>query len=403
MNDILYILLFLAMLGVLVTIHELGHFAMAKLFNVYVSEFAVGFGPVLFKKKKGETQYAVRIIPLGGYVAMYGEGAELPDGVVVDENRSLLKIKRWKRALIMSAGIIMNFSLAFVIFFISNFALMQTQVTTQMKVVENSIADIAGIQNDEWLYFEELEIEGYRLQVYDDQVVIGEDTYVLVLPISSYKDLNLSKDITLLKEGTYGASKEDYFTPVSGSSIQFDMTIRQYTDRENNIYTERVVPITIQAVAGESEGTFVWEDIGIAFTSYQYRHGFGVAVEESGKDWWTSASAITRFLAGLFRGEGFDSIAGPIGVYAQTASAIENYGFGIYLYYWGFISVNLALFNLLPFPGLDGWHLLVVAIESITRREINPKIKNTVAAIGIMLLFGLMIFVTFRDILTQFF
>lgn len=403
MNDILYILLFLAMLGVLVTIHELGHFAMAKLFNVYVSEFAVGFGPVLFKKKKGETQYAVRIIPLGGYVAMYGEGAELPDGVVVDENRSLLKIKRWKRALIMSAGIIMNFSLAFVIFFISNFALMQTQVTTQMKVVENSIADIAGIQNDEWLYFEELEIEGYRLQVYDDQVVIGEDTYVLVLPISSYKDLNLSKDITLLKEGTYGASKDDYFTPVSGSSIQFDMTIRQYTDRENNIYTERVVPITIQAVAGESEGTFVWEDIGIAFTSYQYRHSFGVAVEESGKDWWTSASAITRFLAGLFRGEGFDSIAGPIGVYAQTASAIENYGFGIYLYYWGFISVNLALFNLLPFPGLDGWHLLVVAIESITRREINPKIKNTVAAIGIMLLFGLMIFVTFRDILTQFF
>lgn len=403
MNDILYILLFLAMLGVLVTIHELGHFAMAKLFNVYVSEFAVGFGPVLFKKKKGETQYAVRIIPLGGYVAMYGEGAELPDGVVVDENRSLLKIKRWKRALIMSAGIIMNFSLAFVIFFISNFALMQTQVTTQMKVVENSIADIAGIQNDEWLYFEELEIEGYRLQVYDDQVVIGEDTYVLVLPISSYKDLNLSKDITLLKEGTYGASKDDYFTPVSGSSIQFDMTIRQYTDRENNIYTERVVPITIQAVAGESEGTFVWEDIGIAFSSYQYRHSFGVAVEESGKDWWTSASAITRFLAGLFRGEGFDSIAGPIGVYAQTASAIENYGFGIYLYYWGFISVNLALFNLLPFPGLDGWHLLVVAIESITRREINPKIKNTVAAIGIMLLFGLMIFVTFRDILTQFF
>lgn len=403
MNDILYILLFLAMLGVLVTIHELGHFAMAKLFNVYVSEFAVGFGPVLFKKKKGETQYAVRIIPLGGYVAMYGEGAELPDGVVVDENRSLLKIKRWKRALIMSAGIIMNFSLAFVIFFISNFALMQTQVTTQMKVVENSIADIAGIQNDEWLYFEELEIEGYRLQVYDDQVVIGEDTYVLVLPISSYKDLNLSKDITLLKEGTYGASKDDYFTPVSGSSIQFDMTIRQYTDRENNIYTERLVPITIQAVAGESEGTFVWEDIGIAFSSYQYRHSFGVAVEESGKDWWTSASAITRFLAGLFRGEGFDSIAGPIGVYAQTASAIENYGFGIYLYYWGFISVNLALFNLLPFPGLDGWHLLVVAIESITRREINPKIKNTVAAIGIMLLFGLMIFVTFRDILTQFF
>lgn len=403
MNDILYILLFIVMLGVLVTIHELGHFTMAKLFNVYVSEFAVGFGPVLFKKKKGETQYAVRIIPLGGYVAMYGEGAELPDGVVVDESRSLLKIKRWKRAIIMSAGIIMNFTLAFVIFFISNFALMQTQVTTQMKVEAGSIAETSGIANDEWLYFEDLEIDGYRLQVYDDEVIIGEQSYVVVLPISSYKDLNLSKDITLLKTGTYGASKDDLYTPVEGSTFVFDMTVRNYTDRENNVYTERVVPVTISAVEGETEGTFVWQDIGIDFSSYQYRHSFGVAIQESGKDWWTSASAITRFLVGLFQGQGFESIAGPIGVYAQTASAIENYGLGIYLYYWGFISVNLALFNLLPFPGLDGWHLLVVIIESITRKEINPKIKNAVATIGIMLLFGLMIFITFRDIVTQFF
>lgn len=403
MNDILYILLFLVMLGVLVTIHELGHFTMAKLFNVYVSEFAIGFGPVLFKKKKGETQYAVRVIPLGGYVAMYGEGAELPDGVVVDESRSLLKIKRWKRALIMSAGILMNFTLAFVIFFISNFALMQTQVTTQMKVEAGSIAANSGIVNDEWLYFEDLEIEGYRLQVYDDEVIIGEQSYVVVLPISSYKDLNLSKDITLLKTGTYGASKDDIYVPVEGSSFVFDMTIRNYTDRENNIYTERMVPVTISAVEGSSEGSYVWQDIGVAFSSYQYRHSFGVAIQESGRDWWTAASAIVRFLGGLFQGQGFESIAGPIGVYAQTASAIQNYGLGIYLYYWGFISVNLALFNLLPFPGLDGWHLLVVGVESITRKEINPKIKNAVAAIGIMLLFGLMIFVTFRDIFRQFF
>jgi RIP metalloprotease RseP len=117
-------LLFIVSLGVLIFIHELGHFTMAKLFNVYVKEFSLGFGPVVFKRKKGETQYSIRALPLGGYVSMYGEETVEVDQTIPKE-RSLLGIKKYKRALIMSAGILLNFVLAFLLFFVSNVAFEQ--------------------------------------------------------------------------------------------------------------------------------------------------------------------------------------------------------------------------------------------------------------------------------------
>ena len=107
---ILYILLFLVFLSVLIMIHELGHLAAAKIFKVYCLEYSIGMGPLLFKfkRKKGETQFSIRAIPFGGYVSMYGEGVELPDGVVVDESRSLNGVKAWKRAVSPLAGVTMN-------------------------------------------------------------------------------------------------------------------------------------------------------------------------------------------------------------------------------------------------------------------------------------------------------
>ena len=119
---ILYILLFLVLLSVLIIVHELGHLAAAKAFNVYCLEYSIGMGPLLLKKKRknGETQFSIRAIPFGGYVSMYGEGVELPEGVEVDESRSLNKIKAWKRAIVLLAGVTMNAILALVFFFASN-------------------------------------------------------------------------------------------------------------------------------------------------------------------------------------------------------------------------------------------------------------------------------------------
>ena len=121
---ILYILLFVVCLSVLIMIHELGHFTAAKIFKVYVQEFSIGFGPALIhkKRKNGESYFSLRVIPFGGYVSMYGEGVELEDGVQVDESRSLEGIKKWKRAIILVAGVTMNAVLALHLFFINNIA-----------------------------------------------------------------------------------------------------------------------------------------------------------------------------------------------------------------------------------------------------------------------------------------
>ena len=102
LSTILYILLFIVCLSFLIVIHELGHFTAAKIFKVYVMEYSIGFGPALIHKKRktGETYFSLRIIPFGGYVSMYGEGVELPEGQVIDESRSLEKAKAWKRAII---------------------------------------------------------------------------------------------------------------------------------------------------------------------------------------------------------------------------------------------------------------------------------------------------------------
>ena len=119
---ILYILLFIVFLSILIIIHELGHLAAAKAFNVYCLEYSIGMGPALFKykRKNGETQFTLRGIPFGGYVSMYGEGVELPEGVTIDESRSLNGIKAWKRAIILLAGVTMNAVLALVFFFVGN-------------------------------------------------------------------------------------------------------------------------------------------------------------------------------------------------------------------------------------------------------------------------------------------
>ncbi len=122
LTTILYILLFIVFLSILIIVHELGHLAMAKAFNVYCLEYSVGMGPLLFKykRKNGETQFSFRAIPFGGYVSMYGEGVELPDGVEIPQSRSLNGIKWWKRAIILIAGVTMNTLLALTFFFAAN-------------------------------------------------------------------------------------------------------------------------------------------------------------------------------------------------------------------------------------------------------------------------------------------
>jgi regulator of sigma E protease len=387
MQAILSTVLFLLSLGILILIHELGHFLVAKAFNVYVREFSIGFGPILLSWTKGETKYVLKAFPLGGYVAMVGEevsGADLN----VPFERSLLGISKPKRAMVLSAGIILNLVLAFVLFFASNWGFTQRTLTNQMVISETSVAAEAGIVNGEVLVFAPLN-DG-SIPVTTEQ---GVDTYNLFInDFETYEDtLSTLLKIGKVVDGTFVA----YTVDSLNDFVEFQLPVRIYENAST--FTERQVTIRLDAIA--TEDGFSLEPLGIGFYVIMTDFTFIEAIAEAGRDWWRGVTLIVSTVINLFQGQNLDQVGGVIAIFSTTSSILSNLGLGSYIFIWGLISVNLAVFNLLPFPGLDGWHLLVITIEGIFKREIPSQFKNIVSVIGFFILMSLMVFLLIKDIL----
>lgn len=387
MQAILSTVLFLLSLGILILVHELGHFLVAKAFNVYVREFSIGFGPVLLSWTKGETKYFLKAFPLGGYVAMVGEevsGADLN----VPFERSLLGISKPKRAMVLSAGIILNLVLAFVLFFASNWGFTQRTLTNQMVITETSVAAQAGIENGEVLVFALLN-DG-SIPVTTEQ---GVDTHNLFInDFQTYEDsLSTLLKIGKVVDGTFVA----YTVNGLGDFVEFQLPVRIYEDATT--FTQRQVTIRLDAIA--TEDGFGLEPLGIGFYVIMTDYTFVEAIAEAGRDWWRGVTLIVSTVINLFQGQNLDQVGGIVAIFSTTSSILNNLGLGSYIFIWGLISVNLAVFNLLPFPGLDGWHLLVITIEGIFKREIPSRFKNIVSVIGFFILISLMVFLLIKDIL----
>lgn len=387
METFLNLLIFILSLGLLITIHELGHFATAKLFKVYVKEFSLGFGPLLFKKKKGETQYSIRALPLGGYVMMVGEDATSDDELKdIPKERTLGGIAKWKRAIIMSAGIILNFVLAFLLFFVSNAAFEQKSITNRVNVTSGSPGASALVVDNEAIditYLQEATIP---------VLVNGTETYFLKYRgFSSY-----NADLVDIVEISRNESGEKvYYTPTTDTDIlTFQIQIRHLNEDET--VDSRLIDLTLHTVLSDNKA--VIEKSGLTFQVHRYRYTFGESIVESGKNWWNGFTTISKSLGDIFQGKNLDQVGGIVAVFKTTSTVLNEIGFVVYIQLWGLISVNLALFNLLPFPGLDGWHLLVVIIEGVTRKEIPSKLKNILSAIGFLLLMGLMIILLAKDL-----
>jgi regulator of sigma E protease len=387
MQTIISTILFLLSLGVLILIHELGHFVMAKAFHVYVREFSIGFGPVIFSWKKGETTYALKAFPLGGYVAMVGEEVNATD-IQVPMNRSLLGISKPKRALIMSAGIVLNLVLAYVLFFASNWGFTQRTLTNQMVIAETSVSEVAGIESGDVLVFTPL--RNGTIPVTTDE---GVDTYQLYInDFQSYDDsLSDLLKIGNIEDGVF----IPYTVDVISDFVVFDLPVRTYTTSSD--YTERLVTIRLDAEA-TSDG-FRLEPLGISFYVVLTNYTFVESLEEAGRDWVNGVLLIVNSVVSLFQGQNLDQVGGIVAIFSTTSSILTNLGIGSYIFIWALISVNLAVFNLLPFPGLDGWHLLVITIEGIFRREIPSRLKNVVSMIGFFILMSLMVILLIKDIL----
>ena len=392
LTTVLYILLFIILLSVLIIIHELGHLTAAKVFNVYCLEFSIGMGPLLWKHKKanGETQISLRAIPFGGYVSMYGEGVELPDGVQVDESRAIHGIAKWKQAIVLVAGVFMNAVLALVIFFIGNVACEQKtfEYANKIAVMPDSICEKAGLVNQDILSFDE--------NWNDDRTFLLNDVGSITFVDDTTKEIKVALQYaSSYKEPVYAYTFYGYESGAIKTSIVYVENIKSVSfnlqTKKDDVTTDH--PVTINFTDGKMP------DCGLRVYVKNFRYTFGEAVGQTFKDFGRSATAITDSLGMLFTGQvGVDQMSGIVGIGFEAKTILDDLGVAKFIYLWGLISVNLAIFNLLPFPGLDGWQLFVVIIEGITRKKIPDKVKNIVSFIGLMILFLFMFFILFKDV-----
>lgn len=391
---ILNIIYFLLSLTVLVSIHELGHLSMAKLFGVYCEEYSIGFGPKIIsiqpkgfnrKGKPRETTFSIRAIPLGGYVAMAGEGMEDEEALKqIPPHRFLQGIKKWKRAIIMIAGVTLNFILGFVILLVS-------VATTPLHIDHTSKS-----MNFYTLAVDAPEGTEATLLVSNDLVI---DEIVVTSKISG----TTVEKIYTINPGTL--TKENEISDF----LNYILTIRSTSSEDSinvvfNVENEEPVSFDINTISSKEENSnqisYSW-DTRIGYQRDTFEANFGQVLVLSGDRFIDCCLAIYDALGTLFTKDAINNLGGPIAI-VQQQMEMTSRGFEYFLYFWGLISCNLAIFNLLPFPGLDGWHFLVLIIEGITKKDINPKVKSIMSTIGMLLLFGLMIAVTFKDIINLF-
>lgn len=359
MNFLLGILAFILMLGVIIVIHEFGHFIAARSFGVHCQEFALGMGPRIWSHQGKHTLFSLRAVPIGGFVMMAGENDGSQDEeeddwlAKVPENERLNNKPAWQQIIIMAAGVIMNFILAIVLFIIYAGATGVVQMDAEpvvYQVTENSPAADAGLMQ------------------YDRIVSITTEDGTVCEP-------ETQSELSEFLQAHHG--KSTFEIEREGQTLSFE--IEPQFDEERQAW---LLGFTAQAPLRK----ITWLE----------------AVPEGFRLFGESSTAIFRSLGTLLKGQQLDQLSGPIGIY-QVTDQVVSYGFLPFLSLIAMISVNIGIFNLLPLPALDGGRIVMLLFEVIFRRKIPAKVMEGVIMASFVLLFGLMIFATYNDIVRIFF
>lgn len=338
--------IFIVILGLIIFIHELGHFIFAKKNKIYVYEFSIGFGPKLFsfKRKNDETKYMIKLIPLGGYVLMAGE--EATDDRLVPENMKLSNKTLWQRFLVMVAGAMNNFILGILLLFIMG--LMYGTVETSNK--------LDNLPKDGALYQAGAR-DGDIITKIDNKKVRNFDDIQLYLALNTNGE---KINVTVKK----GENEKKY-------------TLTPKLDKEDNKYY-----------------------YGIS-VKLKNEKGIIPAIKYAKEKFVSIYKSMIIVIKSLFTGKiGVDSLSGPVGIYGVVDSVRNS--FQMILYLTAYLSINIGFMNLLPFPAFDGGRVLFLLIEKIKGSKINPKIEGMINMIGFMLLMGLMVLVTIKDVINLF-
>lgn len=357
---LLTIIVFLLILSILVLVHELGHFVMAKIFGIKVEEFGFGLPPRIFGKKFGETIYSINWLPIGGFVKLYGEdeaGSGKPQFKVQkseakDTDRAFFSRPVWQRAIVVFAGVFMNFVLAVAIisflFSAVGVPIPGNKVTVD-AIVKGSPAEIAG------------------LKVGDTVETINGISITSTTQLISITKQHLGEKLTLKIRSQKSGVRSLGITP-------------------RKVYPSSQGPMGVAISQNSSIKKYPW-----------YQAPF-VGTKEALKQTWLIASGLGSLVVQLVtKGAVPSDVAGPIGI-AQLTGTVVNIGPFAVLSFISLLSLNLAIINILPIPALDGGRLMFIVIEGVFRKKVDQRIEGYAHAIGMAILLGLIALITLHDL-----
>lgn len=377
LTAIVTILIFLVM----ISLHEFGHFITAKIMDFKILEYAIGFGPAIWKSKHSQIQYSLRIIPFGGYCKFEGEDCES------DDKRAFSNQPVWKRIIVVAAGGIFNVILGFLLFLII--------VPSSSPIVTNRIAEIvpgsyveqSGLMRDD----EIVKINGKKVSFYNDIALYtqdftentectvtinrnGEKQTVTFKPTKSVTTYGYDEKGVLVKTFINGnETSEEYYK--YGEDIKKD---------EKNVGKTQTIERLIIGFVPQKESVNAVNVWGEALNQTKF-----------------VVKLVYNSLWQMITGKvGMEQMSGPVGVVSEINTAV-NSGTGSWLYVLNLtalLTINLGLFNLLPIPALDGGRLFFMLVELISRKKIPPEKEGMIHLIGFVLLMALVVYISFGDI-----
>lgn len=345
------ILIFVLALSILVLVHEFGHFFAAKITGVRVEEFGLGLPPRIVGKKRWGTIWSLNWLPIGGFCKLFGEDPD--EKGATREKNSFLSKNAWEKGLIVLGGVIMNIVLAVVIFSLVYSIVGVPVETDKVKIIgvaERSPAVEAGLKEGDWVK----NVNGVEIK----------------------KGSELTEEVVKL----------------AGENVEM-LVNREGEDID--------LVVAVRKEAPEGEGL-----MGIVISNtemekikwYQFYKGIGAGFKEAyfwGK---VIGGGVYKMIAGLLMGQVPKDVSGPIGMYEATSSIRSNQGLLAVIHFFGVVSVNLAVVNVLPFPALDGGRIIFVVYELLTKKRANEKFEAMVNNIGMVILLGLILLITVGDI-----
>jgi len=340
------ILIFIIALSILVLVHEFGHFFAAKITGVRVEEFGLGLPPKIISKKFWGTVWSLNWLPIGGFCKLYGED---PSSLIKTKD-SFMDKNPWQKGLIVLGGVFMNMVLAIVIFAVVYTVMGIPIETDKVKIIgiaKNSPAEMAGLKVDDVI-----------ISINNIQIKKGNELTEIV-------NKNRGKKITVGVQG---------IAPI------------QLLARENPPAGEGSLGVVISNI--EMQPIRWWE----------FYKGIGAGFKEA--YFWGKIifDGVTKMVGGLFLGQVPKDVTGPIGMFNATSSIRLNQGFLAVIHFFGVVSVNLAVVNVLPFPALDGGRIIFVIYEMIFRKKANAKFETMVNNLGMVILLSMIVLISIGDV-----